>query len=112
MGILCNTLNKRVTLKEGVFSMKTLIGGAVAAVLGLIGVSIWFREFLQILAGVLPIMLLLGGGLALYLGFDELKDTWKKDDKPASSPADSADKYKQEIDDLKKEIETLKSDKA
>jgi hypothetical protein len=24
-------------------------------------------------------MLLLGGGLALYLGFDELKDTWKKE---------------------------------
>jgi cell division protein FtsB len=41
-----------------------------------------------------------------------LKDTWKKDDKPAPSAADSADKYKQEIDDLKKEIETLKSDKA
>jgi len=42
-----------------------------------------------------------------------LKDTWKKDDKPAPTPAaDSADKYKQEIDDLKKEIETLKSDKA
>ncbi len=91
--------------------MKTLIGGAVAAVLGLIGVSIWFKEFLQILAGVLPIMLLLGGGLALYLGFDELKDTWKKDDKPAPA-ADSTDKYKQEIDDLKKEIATLKSDKA
>jgi len=97
---------------RGEFSMKTLIGGAVAAVLGLIGVSIWFKEFLQILAGVLPIMLLLGGGLALYLGFDELKDTWKKDDKPAPPAADSADKYKQEIDDLKKEIETLKSDKA
>lgn len=96
--------------------MKTLIGGAVAAVLGLIGVSIWFKEFLQILAGVLPIMLLLGGGLALYLGFDELKDTWKKDDKApaASTPccADTTDKYKQEIDSLKKELEALKSEKA
>lgn len=96
--------------------MKTLIGGAVAAVLGLIGVSIWFKEFLQILAGVLPIMLLLGGGLALYLGFDELKDTWKKDDKtaaPASAPcSDNAEKYKQEIETLKKELEALKSAKA
>ena len=50
--------------------MKTLIGGAGAAVLGLIGISIWFGEFLQVIAGVLPIMLLMGGGLALYLGFD------------------------------------------
>jgi hypothetical protein len=92
--------------------MKTLIGGAVAAVLGLIGLSVWFGEFLQLLAGALPVMLLLGGGLALYLGFDELKDTWKKDDSADDVPAgDDTEKYKQEIDDLKKEIETLKSEK-
>lgn len=92
--------------------MKTLIGGAVAAVLGLIGLSVWFGEFLQLLAGALPVMLLLGGGLALYLGFDELKDTWKKDDSVDDVPAgDDTEKYKQEIDDLKKEIETLKSEK-
>jgi hypothetical protein len=93
--------------------MKTLIGGAVAAVLGLIGVSIWFGEFLQVIAGVLPIMLLLGGGLALYLGFDELKDTWKKDDSPVDMAAsDDSEKYKKEIDDLKKEIDSLKTDKG
>ena len=93
--------------------MKTLIGGAVAAVLGLIGLSVWFREFLQLLAGAIPIMLLLGGGLALYLGFDELKDTWKKEE-PVSSNTGGGDseQYKKEIDDLKKEIETLKTDKA
>ena len=92
--------------------MKTLIGGAVAAVLGLIGLSVWFGEFLQLLAGAIPVMLLLGGGLALYLGFDELKDSWKKDDSAVDAAADDdTDKYKQEIDELKKEIETLKTDK-
>ena len=93
--------------------MKTLIGGAVAAVLGLIGLSVWFSEFLQILAGAVPIMLLLGGGLALYLGFDELKDTWKKDDTAfeTTGGSDDPEKYQQEIDDLKKEIESLKSEK-
>ena len=93
--------------------MKTLIGGAVAAVLGLIGISVWFGEFLQVLAGVVPIMLLLGGGLALYLGFDELKDSWKKDDTADSTlnTVDDSEKYKQEIEDLKKEVENLKSEK-
>ena len=93
--------------------MKTLIGGAVAAVLGLIGLSVWFSEFLQILAGAVPIMLLLGGGLALYLGFDELKDTWKKDDggDPVGVDED-VDKYKDEISDLKKQIDALKAEKA
>lgn len=94
--------------------MKTLIGGAVGAVLGLIGLSVWFSEFLQLLAGAVPVMLLLGGGLAIYLGFDELKDTWKKDDKSLNTTVNSDDlgKYKKEIDELKKEIETLKAEKA
>ena len=91
--------------------MKTLIGGAIAAVAGLIGLTIWFQAFLQLLAGAIPITLLLGGGLAIYLGFDELKDTWKKDDDVAET-AEDPNQYKQEIDDLKKEIETLKSEKA
>ena len=92
--------------------MKTLIGGAVAAVFGLIGLTVWFPAFLQLLAGAIPIMLLLGGGLAIYLGFDELKDSWKKEDGGAAEGSEEPAKYKQEIDDLKKEIETLKSDKA
>ncbi len=94
--------------------MKTLIGGAVAAVLGLIGLSVWFGEFLQLLAGAIPAMLLLGGGLALYLGFDELKDTWKKDDSAVDDAPgeDESEKYKKEIEDLKKEISSLKKETA
>jgi phosphate/sulfate permease len=93
--------------------MKTLIGGAVGAVLGLIGMSIWWKPFLQLLAGAIPVMLLLGGGLALYLGFDELKDSWKKEDTTVDTPVntDETEEYKKEIDDLKKEIETLKAEK-
>ena len=91
--------------------MKTLIGGAIAAVLGIVGVSIWWKPFLQLLAGAIPIMLLLGGGLALYLGFDEVKDSWQKEDTAISKApkVEDVDKYKQEIDDLKKEIDTLKT---
>ncbi|WP_300668962.1 hypothetical protein [Desulfoluna sp.] len=60
--------------------MKTLIGGAIAAVLGLIGIAVWFDALLQLLAGTVPALLLLGGALALYLGFDELKESWKNDE--------------------------------
>ncbi len=60
--------------------MKTLIGGAIAVLLGVIGLTLWFPEFLRLLAGFIPSILLLGGGLAIYLGFDELKDSWKKDE--------------------------------
>lgn len=93
--------------------MKTLIGGAIAAVLGIIGLSVWFKEFLLILAGAIPVMLLLGGGLAVYLGFDEMKDNWKKDE-PLDTPAgggEDVEQYKSEIEELKKEIESLKKEK-
>ncbi len=94
--------------------MKTLIGGAVAAVLGVIGLSIWFKPFLQILAGAIPVMLLLGGGLAIYLGFDELKDNWKDKDTAVDTgfkKDEESKKYEEEIDELKKKVETLEAKK-
>ena len=60
--------------------MKTLIGGAVAVLLGVVFLTIWISDILSILIGVIPPVLLLGGGLALYLGFDELKDSWKNEE--------------------------------
>jgi len=91
--------------------MKTLIGGAITAVIGVIGLAIWFDAFLQLLAGAIPSMLLLGGCLALYLGFDELKDTWQNEN--GVTPSDPGlgsdiDKFKEENEALKKEIESLK----
>ena len=88
--------------------MKTLIGGAIAVLLGVVGLAVWFSEFLTLLAGCIPPVLLLGGGLALYLGFDELKDSWKKDD-GIDSPAPQNDKAK--IEELEKELSELKKEK-
>ena len=92
--------------------MNTLIGGAIAAVLGLIGIVVWFPQFLTVLAGTIPIMLLLGGALAIYLGVDELKDTWSKGETAETNVEsdEEVEKYKQEISELKEEIETLKKD--
>lgn len=58
--------------------MKTLIGGAIAATLGLIGIAVWFGPLMDLLSATIPAVLFVGGCLALYLGFDELKDSWKK----------------------------------
>lgn len=94
--------------------MKTLIGGAVTAALGFIGLSVWFGYFLQLLTGAIPVMLLLGGGLAIYLGFDEMKDAWKKDDSSfgADSSTEDTENDNKEIEDLKKEPDSLKSKKS
>lgn len=94
--------------------MKTLIGGAAAAVLGIIGLAVWWKPFLQLLAGAIPFGLLSGGALAIYLGFDELKDTWKSKDDSFETPAvnkEDVGSYKKEVEDLKKEVEDLKTEK-
>ena len=92
--------------------MKTLIGGAVAAVLGLIGIIVWFPQFLIVIAGTIPVMLLLGGALAIYLGVDELKDTWSQAEtsETGSDSSEEVEKYRKEINELKDEIETLKKE--
>jgi len=92
--------------------MKTLIGGSVAAALGLVGIVVWWSQFLTVIAGTIPIMLLLGGALAIYLGFDELKDTWKseKSEDNSTESVEEVERYKKEISELKDEIENLKKD--
>lgn len=92
--------------------MKTLIGGAIAAALGLIGIVVWFPQFLTVVAGTIPVMLLLGGALAIYLGVDELKDTWNKEEaeETESETGEEVEKYKKEISELKEEIENLKKE--
>jgi hypothetical protein len=89
--------------------MKTLIGGAAAAVLGIIGLAIWWKPFLQLLAGAIPFALLSGGALAIYLGFDELKDSWRSKKEDFGSPV--VNEYKEEVEKLKKEVEELKGEK-
>lgn len=90
--------------------MKTAIIGGVAAVIGLVCLVIWRLEFLTLLAGAVPVMLFLGGCLAIYMGVDELKDKMKKDDTAscAASETEDVEKYKREIEELKKEVESLK----
>lgn len=92
--------------------MKTLIGGAVAAALGLIGIVAWWGDFLTVLAGSIPVMLLLGGGLAIYLGFDEMKDTMGKDEGfDAAVISDTErEKYENEIEELKGKLEKLEKE--
>ena len=89
--------------------MKTLIGGAIAAALGLVGIAVWWCQFLEVLAGTIPVILLLGGALAIYLGFDELKENWRKDE-PSAAAGEDVEKYQQEISELKEEIESLKKE--
>ena len=103
--------------------MLALVGGVGALVLGIILLVIWWKLFLIILGGAIPLVLILGGALATYLGIEEYKDKLERDkieSEPFAAPGtpgasdterykQESEKYKQEVDDLKKEIENLKT---
>ncbi|MFP3869571.1 MAG: hypothetical protein ACLFVT_01650, partial [Syntrophobacteria bacterium] len=95
--------------------MAVFIGGIVAVVVGLILLLIWWVPFLQLLAGALPVMLLFGGAIAAYLGFDEVKDKLpyfgkKEQEISPSMDTNETTRYKEEADKYKQEVEELKSE--
>ena len=51
--------------------MTALVGGIGALVLGIILLVVWWNYFLALIAGAIPLILLLGGALATYLGVEE-----------------------------------------
>ncbi len=87
--------------------MASLIGGLVALVLGLGLLIIWRGSFLEVVMGTLPILLILGGALAAYLGFEEVKDKTAS----GNTNEDTAS-LKNEVESLKEEIRELKGEKA
>ena len=86
--------------------MAALGGGVVAVILGIIGIVMWWGDFLEILKGTLPVLFILGGGLAAYLGYEEIKDK-----KAAESFEESSTDLKQEVESLKEELKELKGEK-
>lgn len=69
--------------------MKILLGGIVAVIIGVVGLIAWWVNFLAVLKGMIPIVLVLGGALAIYLGIEDVKTT-------ASSQEEEAKKESKE----------------
>jgi len=87
--------------------MISLVGGIIASLLGLIFFILCFDSFWLVLKGTLPILLILGGALAAYLGYEEIKDK-----ATPSIPDDENTELKNEVESLKEELRELKGEKA
>jgi septal ring factor EnvC (AmiA/AmiB activator) len=92
--------------------MSLLISGIVSGFLGLIGLYHWSNDFLIILKGGVPIILLLGGILAVYVGLDAMQDRMREE---RQKQEEKLDKTREEIEQVKaraeqyrEEIEKLK----
>ncbi|MBD3379881.1 MAG: hypothetical protein GF408_05405 [Candidatus Omnitrophica bacterium] len=58
--------------------MLSLLIGSVVAILGVILFIAWWYEFLFVVRGIFPLMLILGGSVAVVAGFSEIKDILKQ----------------------------------
>ena len=87
--------------------MMSLAGGIIALILGIIGLIAWWGYFVKALMAGLPIMFVLGGLLAAYLGYEELKDKAASE----SFDEDSTSDLKSEVESLKEEVKELKEEK-
>lgn len=85
--------------------MMALAGGIVACVLGIIGLIVWFDLFIKALLAGVPILLILGGALATYLGVEEIKDK-----KASENFENDSEDLKHEVESLKEEIKGLKKE--
>lgn len=54
--------------------MKIFLGGVAALVVGIILLIVWIEHLLTVILGLIPIILLVGGGFAAYSGYDEMKE--------------------------------------
>ena len=86
--------------------MTALAGGLGALILGIIGIIAWWSEFIDLLMGSIPLMLVLGGALAAYLGYEEIKD--KKAAREFEPEKDGKADLQKEVEQLREEIKNLK----
>jgi len=94
--------------------MKLLIGGAVSAVLGLIGLAICWKEFLILLQGGIPLLLVLGGVVAAYIGFDDiqgsLREEHEKQEEELAKAMEEIEMIKTRAEQYREELERLKQE--
>jgi uncharacterized membrane protein len=92
--------------------MPLIIGGAIALILGIIGFVEWRGELFILLKGSIPVLLFMGGILALYVGYDDLQEKIKEEKQRQDEKLEKAreeiemirakaELYKEELDRLK-----------
>ena len=87
--------------------MSLLISGIVSVIVGVIGFIFWWDAFVVILKGGIPIMLILGGILAVYVGLDAMQDRMKEERRKQE---EKLDKTREEIEQVKAQAEQYREE--
>lgn len=97
--------------------MIAFVGGIVAFILGIIGLVVWWGEFVDLLKAGLPILFILGGALAAYMGAQEAKDKMRAKNEAMREPftadtsqSEALERYRTEVEELKARLASLEKD--
>ena len=68
--------------------MKKIIIGSIFIILGLFGLSVFSSALFTMIAGILPLVLIIGGGVTVFLNLnsDAFGETAATDAKPVTVP--------------------------
>ncbi|MCE5210519.1 MAG: hypothetical protein LLG40_03080 [Deltaproteobacteria bacterium] len=87
--------------------MSLLMGGVISAIFGLIGLIFFWSDFMTIFKGSLPVFMLLGGALAVYVGIDEMQE---KNREERHRQEEKLEKAQKEIEAIRAEAEQYKDE--
>jgi ABC-type multidrug transport system fused ATPase/permease subunit len=79
--------------------MSLIIGGAISAILGLFGLIFWWSDFIVLAKGSLPLLMLFGGIIALYVGYDDIQEKLREE----------RQRQNEQIERAREEIEMVKA---
>ena len=65
-----------------------VIGGVIAILIGIMGLVSWWFQFVDLLKGTLPVLLILCGVVALIFGISEMKAQASIPEVPSSDKKD------------------------
>jgi len=92
--------------------MSLFIGGIVSVILGVVGFSLWWADFVMILKGGIPLLLILGGILAVYVGLDAMQDRMReersKQEEKLEKAREEIEQFRAQSEQYREEIEKLK----
>jgi cell shape-determining protein MreC len=92
--------------------MSMLISGVISVVIGIIGFSLWWSAFVIALKGIIPVLLILGGILAVYVGLDSVEDQAreerKKQEDKLQKTRDEMEQIKVQAEQYREELDRLK----
>ncbi len=97
--------------------MVAFVGGLVALILGIIGLVAWWGAFVDLLKAGLPLLFVLGGGLAAYMGAQEVKDKMRANNEAMREPfvanpnqSETLERYRSEVQELKDRLAAIEKD--